>query len=286
MQITRWAQRRRRLPPADASEFFDQPLREFELFHFVTSDLVVPRHGGHLSLKFVLAGEEQYRVGNRSIVLAPGRILFTNAGDEYASVVERQTEALSLFIPDGEALTILAAFRGDAVLLDGVGATGRLPSLPRVPFAASPALWRTCVALRALDADDPDAAVDCARLLTDAAMRACLAIAPASPFADVVRVSVREELMTRLLRARDRLHDDGCAVPTLASLAEISCLSPYHFLRRFKEAFGMTPGAYARKLRLDRARHAIARGGSLRAAAARAGYTSMEAFSRALRRRS
>ena len=285
MHITRWAQPRRRLPPADSSAFFDGPLRAFELFHFVTRDFRVPQHGGHLSLKVVLIGEEQYRIGTRSISLTPGNILFTNAGDEYASAIRNTTEALSFFIPADDAKAALAAAREDDTLLEHAEGARRFPLLPRVPFRASTVLWRSLIALRsALDAEHANGLLDRTREVTDIAIRECLAIAPMTPFAQVVRPSVREELMTRLLRARDRIHDEGGVACPLEALAETACLSPYHFLRRFKEAFGATPGAYARGVRLDRARVAIDRGQNPRLVADRAGYANMEAFTRAIRR--
>lgn len=40
---------------------------------------------------------------------------------------------------------------------------------------------------------------------------------------------------------------------TLAELASVACMSPYHFLRVFKQAHHMTPAAFLRRQRLDRA---------------------------------
>jgi AraC-like DNA-binding protein len=284
MHVTRWTQPRRRLTAVGASEFFDEPLTAFQIFNFVTRDFDVPKHGGHLSLKVVLSGEELYRIDERSLRLAPGSILFTNAGDEYASVIDRTTEALSVFVPEGEARAALAASGDEEVLLDDPPRDVRLPAFARVPFRATPALWHALLAVRsALDAPPGDTLLERTRDLTATALLECLAIAPATPFEKVVRASVREELMTRLLRARDRIHDDGGVGCSLQALADTACLSPYHFLRRFKEAFGVTPGVYARRLRLDRARRAIKGGERPRSAALRAGYTSVDALARAMR---
>ncbi len=52
-----------------------------------------------------------------------------------------------------------------------------------------------------------------------------------------------------------RLHPEQ-AHP-LDRLAALAQLSPWHFIRRFKQAFGQTPQAYLRSLRLDRARELI-----------------------------
>jgi AraC-like DNA-binding protein len=46
----------------------------------------------------------------------------------------------------------------------------------------------------------------------------------------------------------------------LADMAQIAFMSPHHFLRSFKQAFGVTPHQYLVGLRLDAARHALAAG--------------------------
>ena len=43
----------------------------------------------------------------------------------------------------------------------------------------------------------------------------------------------------------------------LAEMAQIAFLSPHHFLRSFKLAFGVTPHQYIISLRLDAARHSL-----------------------------
>ena len=88
------------------------------------------------------------------------------------------------------------------------------------------------------------------------------------------------------MRARSAIHDRKGAHCTLDELAEIACLSKYHFLRVFSEAFDETPMAMARRLRLEAAREALERGARLEHVARRAGFRNIQAFKRALRRRS
>ena len=44
---------------------------------------------------------------------------------------------------------------------------------------------------------------------------------------------------------------------TVAALAKRARLSPFHFIRTFRAATGMTPHQYVRDRRLDRARHLL-----------------------------
>jgi AraC-like DNA-binding protein len=66
-----------------------------------------------------------------------------------------------------------------------------------------------------------------------------------------LRSSTRQELYRRLYRARDYI--DSCFAEKLsvAGVARVACLSPYHFHRAFRRAFGQTPMRYlqARRLR-------------------------------------
>lgn len=61
----------------------------------------------------------------------------------------------------------------------------------------------------------------------------------------------------KLRHAAELLRDDLTSRPTLASLAATAEMSPYHFLRSFKRAYGKPPHAYAMALRLERATELI-----------------------------
>jgi len=72
---------------------------------------------------------------------------------------------------------------------------------------------------------------------------------------------------------------------TVESLAERACMSPRHFARAFKHAFGTTPADFVERQRLDRAREGLI--GSRRTIARIAqsiGFRSADAFSRAFHR--
>ena len=67
-------------------------------------------------------------------------------------------------------------------------------------------------------------------------------------------------------------------VPSLAVLAQLTGYSPTHFQRVFKRAIGLSPAAYARALREERARDALAAGDSVTGAIYEAGYGSASRF--------
>lgn len=69
---------------------------------------------------------------------------------------------------------------------------------------------------------------------------------------------------------------------SLATLAALAQLSPYHFSRAFKQSFGMPPHRYHTNLRIDRAKTLLAKPAlSVRETAASVGFSEMSAFSTA-----
>jgi AraC-like DNA-binding protein len=72
------------------------------------------------------------------------------------------------------------------------------------------------------------------------------------------RPATRFELYRRLYRARDYMHASLSQPLTINDMAAVTCLSPYHFLRVFKQFFGQTPHQYLTEKRLERARFLLA----------------------------
>ena len=74
------------------------------------------------------------------------------------------------------------------------------------------------------------------------------------------------------------LIDSAEEPPSLAALAEAAGLSPYYLHRRFREAMGVTPAAYARRRRAARVQAALSEGGSVTDALYDAGYAASSRF--------
>jgi AraC family transcriptional regulator len=68
---------------------------------------------------------------------------------------------------------------------------------------------------------------------------------------DQVRPATRRELARRIGWAVDYMHANLARELTLPELASAARLSPYHFLRVFKQAYGRTPTSYLRQYRLE-----------------------------------
>lgn len=88
----------------------------------------------------------------------------------------------------------------------------------------------------------------------------------------------------QIRRVTDCLAQSDDETLSLASLAGLVGLSPFHFARMFKQSMGMAPHRYQRHVRLERARQRLhERDTSITAIAHEAGYESSQAFARAFR---
>ena len=68
------------------------------------------------------------------------------------------------------------------------------------------------------------------------------------------------------------------ALATAVTLALLTGYSPTHFQRVFKRAIGLSPAAYARALREERARDALSAGENVTDAIYEAGYSAPSRF--------
>ncbi|WP_298163312.1 AraC family transcriptional regulator [Brevundimonas sp.] len=97
-----------------------------------------------------------------------------------------------------------------------------------------------------------------------------------------LKVSTRQEMLSRLNRARAYLHDVVDRPVSLGELASAAGMSRFHLLRNFRDCFGAPPATYHRRVRLEHARHAIVHGRmTCSMAAVTFGFSTSASFSRA-----
>jgi AraC family transcriptional regulator of adaptative response/methylated-DNA-[protein]-cysteine methyltransferase len=81
-----------------------------------------------------------------------------------------------------------------------------------------------------------------------------------------------------VLAAIDEIRSSEGAAPTLDELAQLTGYSAAHFQRLFKRSTGLSPAAYARALREERAREALTGEGNVTEAIYAAGYAAPSRF--------
>jgi AraC-like DNA-binding protein len=93
-------------------------------------------------------------------------------------------------------------------------------------------------------------------------------------------VAPTREVRGDVARVRERLADDLVGTPSLSELAAMVGLSRYQLLRRFEGIYGMTPFAWQRQVRAERARALIGAGSSLARAALDCGFADQSHMTR------
>jgi AraC-like DNA-binding protein len=96
-----------------------------------------------------------------------------------------------------------------------------------------------------------------------------------------VTLSATEDANRRLLRARDAIDRHFAEPLNVPALARVAVMSPAHFIREFKAAFGEPPHRYLQRRRIERAmallRHSVL---SVTEVEIAVGFDSLGTFSR------
>ena len=89
-----------------------------------------------------------------------------------------------------------------------------------------------------------------------------------------------DDVFRRLVAVRDTLRADLASAPRAEDLARRAGLSRFHFMRRWKEAFGMTPHEDITRMRIERAKQLlVAEALSVTDVCFEVGYASLGSFS-------
>jgi AraC-like DNA-binding protein len=223
-----------------------------------------------VSIAAVMEGTFQYRTAGGRAVLAPGGILLGNAGACFECGHEHGTGDRCLAFAFAPALL-------DAVLSDVPGArraTFAVPHLPPLPELLP--LLATAEAAR--DAEDAADLEELALRLAGAVAAKLAAGARPAP-----RPSRRDE--HRISDTLRRIEAEAEEPLALADLARAAGMSPYHFLRTFRQVAGVTPHQYVLRTRLNRAAVRLRTSGEpISAIAFDAGFGDLSTFNRRFRR--
>jgi AraC family transcriptional regulator len=241
------------------------------------------------SLKYFERAPARFWRSGRPLQLDELAFVAVNAGEPYAFEVidPARTRITAAFFPAAEVQAAWAgAFISEARLLDTPDAAPT-PVFSDFLHRAGPGLGRTLASLRARRDASGLAPAQVDELLVELLSEAVGAEAALAPLRrDALRSRQRGELLRRLSLARRFIEAEAGRELSLDEMAAAASLSKYHFLRRFRDVFGVSPGAYHRGVRLERAAERLARGErSLTSLALDAGYRDLAAFSRAFRRR-
>ncbi|MBS1913603.1 MAG: helix-turn-helix transcriptional regulator [Bacteroidetes bacterium] len=216
---------------------------------------------GTLSIKCAFGGTEVYATPTGQYAVAPNRYLILNQGTRYSGWVESRTPVDSLcvfFRPRFAERCLRALARPSAELLDDPDDTRAAP----VEFVeklyhhdggmmgALEHLHRTLSAAR----PSPGWMEEQFHLLLAHMARAHLDAAAQIARLPGLRRSTRIEVYRRLSRGYDFIEATLSQPIGLSQIAREAALSPHHFLRLFRQAFGCTPHQHRTLRRMEQAR--------------------------------
>ena len=243
---------------------------------------------GPLSIKTVTSGRVAWRIGRRDVWVDESTVLILNDGEPY-----------SMEIDTAEPVATCCVFfkRGfvENVLRDVSASDERCLEEPEP--RATEFLFLNRLRTRTAEMDSWIAAVRRCMMGEGAGVRleecylglaAELAVHAGEVRKQLSRIaaakaSTRIELLERVSRGREYLHACPDGTATLADAARAAAMSPFHFQRTFKRAFGVSPSRYVAGLRFTRAGRLLQAGTSVTEAALAVGFGSTASFSVAFR---
>jgi AraC family transcriptional regulator len=213
-----------------------------------------------LSLKSVSNGRALYKVDRRETAVDDAGYLIVNEGRPYSIEIASPTmvETFVLWFPRGLAEEVCQSLNQTAErLLDGWSNERPVDFFERyTPHdqIVSPKLRALRAAFKGEEKIQDIWLEESLRELLAAMLRSQTSVRRDIECLPAARAATRAELWRRANIARDYLHAHLAARVRLSELAKVACLSPFHLLRVFQSAFGLTPHQYLNQCRLERAK--------------------------------
>ena len=219
----------------------------------------------HHSFSFVRRGSFGYRTAGRTHELVAGSVMVGRPGREYTATHEHHEcgdECLSVWLSPELAASLGAERTGDLA---------RLPPLPGAMVQAE--------LLQATVDGRSDVAIEEAALLFVATVLGACRDFPDRKLLDGAKDP------RRAVEAAIRIDERCGEAMSLEDMAREAGVSPFHFLRLFTRALGVTPHQYLVRSRLRRAARLLAEGGrAVTAVAYDCGFGDLSNFVNSFRR--
>ena len=244
-----------------------------------------------LSIKFCLEEAVRYVVGKQDITVPPGSFYVVNDGTEMECLPNNPgVKALIVFFTDTLVSDVSRNRRfDDKKLLDNPAPIAApeyfFEHIYRQPGQLTRQLQLLSRQMATATGPDHTLAPDLFYHLAENLFSLQQGVSRQISRVNARTPATRQELFRRVLRAKEFMQDYWNTELQLEQIAQVACLSPYHFHRSFREAFGQSPMKWLRQLKIQHAQSMLETGKlSVTQIAYRCGFADIYSFSKAFKR--
>jgi AraC family transcriptional regulator len=263
----------------------------YSSFHVLTAKAMQPV--GTAGIKYVIAGTEHYGLERQNHFVRSGQYLLVNEKRRFDIELPYSPAAVRGFCISlsAEMLRDIAHCGTHTVehLLE-IPASGSDPStdFPELINPAGDALAELLSGLTAkLDTATGRVAENDEQLFTrigEALLVSQRKLQKTIAPLDAQRTSTRIELYRRIAHAKAIMDEAPESVITIAALAREAALSQFHFMRCFRQLFGVSPHQYLLRRRMVRSAELLSAHLPVSEVALRSGFADVASFSKAFRK--
>ncbi len=250
-----------------------------------------PEVKGPLSLFINLEGRSHCKVGRHEVTIDPDHFFLSNSGDHYDLLIDEEvsTETFNIHIEQRLMDQVYAGLTtSEMKLLDQPDQVMSQPlnfftQLYHRDAFLDGLIEEIRSEVRRNGSQQMQETEQMSRLLVHliSVHSGCLKEMKRLP---AVREVTREETYRRLTLAKDYIHSSYRSELSLDKIAEVACMSRFHFLRAFKEIFRSTPYQYLKHLRLEKAQSLLRKSDqTVQEIGLELGYQNLSSFSRVFR---
>lgn len=243
-----------------------------------------------IGIKYVWHGEEIYTMEGRTYAVNNGSCLTVNAGQIFTVEIEQTNEAVKgmcFYVDEALLQEVNLYHQNQHKFPDDIQGTQATGNICEKIFPASDVLSTFIKNYVSLQHRTDRRPADSSDLFYGLALQVLLSqrmLRREMMQIKALRYTTREELYRRLDIARQLMEASPGATLSIAEIAAEACLSQYHFIRSFRQLYGISPYQYHLKKRLRYAAEQLSSDLPLSEIAHAAGFPDAHSFSTAFKR--
>lgn len=216
-----------------------------------------------LSVKYVIRGQEDYRIDGKKHLLSSGQFLVVNKGQEIECQLNgnQPIEGLCMYLDDSLLLKRIKEMGlSNEELLAGNQNESPIPEFKSLVYTADTNdLGKFAIRVsKSLDGLDDFGTGAFFYQIADELIKHQQGELRMINQITRSKKSTREEIHRRITESINYIHSYFHRDLSIPELARVSCMSEFHFLRCFKSLTGTTPHQFISRLRLEKAAELLA----------------------------